>query len=109
MRQVKTLFALSQVKNNALPRGRYLFQGRMKLKACVVNQRTKHIARYILSMNAHEHWFGAADVAHDHRQVHVSVDHILVGDGPETFVDRKQLRFHYSAHEHLFAEPITYQ
>src|SRR5205085_5641622 len=107
--EVETVLALAHVKNHAARGSRDLFERGVQLKTGVVDQRTKHIAGHVFGVYANEHRTICLHVAHDHGEVNVAINHVLVRDGAETSVDRRQVSFHDAAHELLFAHAITHQ
>src|SRR5687767_2846199 len=52
--QIQTMLSLAQVEDHSTCLSGNLFERRMKLKAGVVDQRAKHVARDVLSVDANE-------------------------------------------------------
>src|SRR5829696_7117684 len=105
--QIQTVLALTEVEDYSTRLPGDLFERRMKLKASVVDQRTKHVARDVLGVNANENRILSLHVAHHHREMYVAIDHVLIGNRAETTVDRRQIAFHYALHQLLFADAIS--
>src|SRR5215207_1176391 len=79
--QVQTVFSLAQVQNYTAPFSGDLLQRRVQLKSGVVNQRAKHVASKVFSMNANQNRVVVGGhVTHYHREMHVAIDHVLVSN-----------------------------
>src|SRR6185436_16612390 len=81
----------------------------MELKTGVVDQRTKHVARHVLSVNTDQHRIVCLYFAHHHREVYVTIDHVFIRDRAKATVDRRQISLDYATDQHLFANAIAHQ
>src|SRR5882724_3844624 len=96
--EIKAVVALAQIQNYTARLTCDFLQRRMKLKAGVVNQRSKHITGYILSMDPYQNRIVCFDFTHNHSEVNVTVYNVFISNRAELSIDCRQIRFHYASH-----------
>src|SRR5262245_33476740 len=109
MDQVESVLALSEIEDDALTGFRNLLERAAQLIPRVVNRRAKHVTGYILSMNAHQDRIAGPHVAHHHRQMHVTVDHVLERDCAELSIDSWQISFNGATNQNFLTDAIANQ